>query len=129
MNPVDVTIDARLPEIARAQPYPLLFATVSGAHLYGFPSPVSAGVETTFGVSALDAFGNYHPSYLVSDPDLVHEVRDQFVNVIKEALSLLDCKSCGDDSSCIACLRTYFNQRDHNRLRRGWARSYLGALM
>jgi predicted nucleotidyltransferase len=23
------------------QPYPLLFATVSGAHLYGFPSPDS----------------------------------------------------------------------------------------
>jgi hypothetical protein len=33
------------------------------------------------------------------------------------------------NSSCIACLRTYFNQRDHNRLRRGWARSYLGALI
>ncbi|MEP0958328.1 nucleotidyltransferase domain-containing protein [Microcoleus sp. FACHB-1515] len=33
-----------LPElkaIAQAQPYPLLFATVSGAHLYGFPSPDS----------------------------------------------------------------------------------------
>ena len=27
-------------EVAR-QPYPLLFATVSGAHLYGFPSPDS----------------------------------------------------------------------------------------
>lgn len=23
------------------QPYPLLFATISGAHLYGFPSPNS----------------------------------------------------------------------------------------
>ena len=41
MTPFEVTIDARLPEIARAQPYPLLFATVSGAHLYGFPSPDS----------------------------------------------------------------------------------------
>jgi len=36
-----VTIDARLPAIAKAQPYPLLFATISGAHLYGFPSPDS----------------------------------------------------------------------------------------
>jgi hypothetical protein len=27
--------------IAQHQPYPLLFATVSGAHLYGFPSPDS----------------------------------------------------------------------------------------
>ncbi|GAB4208077.1 MAG: nucleotidyltransferase domain-containing protein [Roseiflexaceae bacterium] len=34
-------IDPRLRPIADAQPYPLLFATVSGAHLYGFPSPDS----------------------------------------------------------------------------------------
>ncbi len=30
-----------LREIAASQPYPLLFATISGAHLYGFPSPDS----------------------------------------------------------------------------------------
>jgi predicted nucleotidyltransferase len=36
-----IVIDPRLREIAAAQPYPLLFATVSGAHLYGFPSPDS----------------------------------------------------------------------------------------
>ena len=41
MRSVDVTIDARLQGIALAQPFPLLFATVSGAHLYGFPSPDS----------------------------------------------------------------------------------------
>jgi predicted nucleotidyltransferase len=34
MNPV-------LEAIARSQPYPLLFVTISGAHLYGFPSPDS----------------------------------------------------------------------------------------
>jgi len=34
-------IDARLQRIVAAQPYPLLFATISGAHLYGFPSPDS----------------------------------------------------------------------------------------
>lgn len=28
-------------EIAKSQPYPLVFATISGAHLYGFPSPDS----------------------------------------------------------------------------------------
>ncbi len=32
---------AYLQQIAAAQPYPLLFATISGAHLYGFPSPDS----------------------------------------------------------------------------------------
>src|SRR5438093_3186915 len=34
-------VDPRLAAIAAAQPYPLIFATVSGAHLYGFPSPDS----------------------------------------------------------------------------------------
>jgi len=34
-------IDSRLHRIVVAQPYPLLFATISGAHLYGFPSPDS----------------------------------------------------------------------------------------
>jgi uncharacterized protein len=34
-------LDTRLQNIVAAQPYPLLFATVSGAHLYGFPSPDS----------------------------------------------------------------------------------------
>ena len=33
-----MTIDPRLRDEVRAHPYPLLFATVSGAHLYGFPS-------------------------------------------------------------------------------------------
>lgn len=36
-----MTIDPRLHRIVAAQPYPLLFATTSGAHLYGFPSPDS----------------------------------------------------------------------------------------
>ena len=30
-----------LHRIVAGQPYPLLFATISGAHLYGFPSPDS----------------------------------------------------------------------------------------
>src|ERR1041384_2620674 len=36
-----MNIDPRLNRIVAAQPYPLLFATISGAHLYGFPSPDS----------------------------------------------------------------------------------------
>ncbi|HEY9509858.1 MAG TPA: nucleotidyltransferase domain-containing protein [Verrucomicrobiae bacterium] len=36
-----MTIDPRLHRIVATQPYPLLFATISGAHLYGFPSPDS----------------------------------------------------------------------------------------
>lgn len=36
-----MTIPPLLHRITAAQPYPLLFATISGAHLYGFPSPDS----------------------------------------------------------------------------------------
>jgi len=36
-----MSTDPRLLRIVAAQPYPLLFATISGAHLYGFPSPDS----------------------------------------------------------------------------------------
>ena len=36
-----MTIDPRLHRIVAAQPYPLIFTTISGAHLYGFPSPDS----------------------------------------------------------------------------------------
>src|SRR5258706_2911364 len=34
-------IDSRLHRIVAAQPYPLVFASICGAHLYGFPSPDS----------------------------------------------------------------------------------------
>lgn len=36
-----ITIPSHLTHIAQAQPYPLLFATISGSHLYGFSSPDS----------------------------------------------------------------------------------------
>lgn len=36
-----MTSDPRLQQQIEQHPYPLLFATISGAHLYGFPSPDS----------------------------------------------------------------------------------------
>ena len=36
-----MNFDPRLQQELTQQPYPLLFATISGAHLYGFPSPDS----------------------------------------------------------------------------------------
>src|SRR5918998_1230678 len=36
-----MTIDPRLQRQIELHPYPLLFVTISGAHLYGFPSPDS----------------------------------------------------------------------------------------
>ena len=36
-----MTSDPRLRMQVSQHPYPLMFATISGAHLYGFPSPDS----------------------------------------------------------------------------------------
>ena len=36
-----MVLDQKLLKVISNQPYPLLFATISGAHLYGFPSPDS----------------------------------------------------------------------------------------
>src|SRR5687768_626462 len=36
-----MTFDPRIRQQVQNQPYPLLFVTISGAHLYGFPSPDS----------------------------------------------------------------------------------------
>jgi predicted nucleotidyltransferase len=36
-----VNVDPRIHSIVASQPHPLLFVTISGAHLYGFPSPDS----------------------------------------------------------------------------------------
>lgn len=36
-----MTVDPRLHKHVEQHPYPLLFVTISGAHLYGFPSPDS----------------------------------------------------------------------------------------
>ena len=38
MNPDNHANDPRLRSAVAAHPYPILFATISGAHLYGFPS-------------------------------------------------------------------------------------------
>mgnify|MGYP000875009363 FL=1 len=40
-TPQALASEPRLHRIVESQPYPLLFATISGAHLYGFPSPDS----------------------------------------------------------------------------------------
>ena len=74
------------------------------------------------------------PSLVVFDTaqggaGFVREIKNSFPEVLRYSQKLLECKSCAEDASCIACLRTYFNQRDHNRLKRGPAKHYLDALL
>ena len=89
-----MNIDPRLHHQVRAHPYPLLFATISGAHLYGFPSadsdfdmrgahllPVEEVVGLTPGSETIDKSG-------VDDGmeiDLVtHDVKKFFALMLKK---------------------------------------------
>ena len=65
-----MTLDPRLHTIVAAQPYPLLFATISGAHLYGFPSPDSDVDLRGCHVLPLEKWGG-----LASDDETVQDAR------------------------------------------------------
>jgi uncharacterized protein len=66
-------LNEKLLPIVASQPYPLLFATVSGAHLYGFPSPDSdydlRGVHI---LPAREVVGLFDPTETIE----VSEIRD-----------------------------------------------------
>jgi predicted nucleotidyltransferase len=68
-----VTVDPRLAAIAAAQPYPLVFATVSGAHLYGFPS-----ADSDFDLRGVHVLPVREVIGLATGPDTLQtaEVRD-----------------------------------------------------
>lgn len=65
--------DARLYQVIEAQPYPRLFVTVSGAHLYGFPSPDSdydlRGIHI---LSLSEVVGLFEPLETIEDSQVVH---------------------------------------------------------
>lgn len=86
--------DAILSEIVREQPYRLLFVTISGAHLYGFPSPDSdfdlRGVHV-LPASEMLGLGPYHETIERSEVregreiDLVtHDVKKFFGLMLKK---------------------------------------------
>jgi predicted nucleotidyltransferase len=87
-------IDPRLKRIVDAQPYPLLFATISGAHLYGFPSPDSdfdlrgahmLPIEKFGGLEVLDE--TVQDSRVIEglEMDIVsHDVRKFFAMLLKK---------------------------------------------
>jgi hypothetical protein len=88
-----MTTDSRLYRIVAAQPYPLLFATISGAHLYGFPSPDSdydlrgAHVLPLEKVVGLDVKHEAVASKVIDglDMDIVsHDVRKFFGLLLKK---------------------------------------------
>lgn len=92
-----MNMDPRLKAIADGQPHPLLFVTISGAHLYGFPSPDSdfdlRGVHI---LPATDVLGlrepketieKAHPPQAAGDIDLdlvTHDIRKFMLLMLKK---------------------------------------------
>ena len=69
MNPDNPANDPRLRQAVAAHPYPLLFATISGAHLYGFPS-----ADSDFDLRGVHLLPNDKLLGLeVTDETLIHE--------------------------------------------------------
>jgi len=76
-------MDSRLKQIVAGQPHPLLFVTVSGAHLYGFPSADSdwdlRGVHV---LPAADMLGLGAPRETVEDSRKRHSPDDLEVDLV-----------------------------------------------
>lgn len=87
-------IDPRLTGVVANQPYPLLFATISGAHLYGFPSPDSDyDLRGAHILPAAETLGLKEPRETIEmtrwveklEIDLVsHDVRKFFLLMLKK---------------------------------------------
>lgn len=55
--------------------------------------------------------------------------KDAVINSLKEALIKVSQDCCDENTSCYNCLRNYYNQSYHNRLRRIYAKDYLNSLL
>jgi len=58
----------------------------------------------------------------------VQQIRNEFSEVVREALRIADCTDCATETSCYSCLRDYNNQVFHHMLRRGEIVDYLNQL-
>ena len=59
----------------------------------------------------------------------VLRIGQQLREVLKRAYAVVSTCDCGEETSCYACLRTFRNERFHDQLRRGEAKSMLASLL
>ena len=89
------TLDPRVIQQTAEQPYPLLFATISGAHLYGFPSPDSDyDIRGTHVLPLADALGLWPDKHATVQVDgfrdgleidlVTHDIRKFFGLMLKK---------------------------------------------
>lgn len=55
--------------------------------------------------------------------------KDAIIRSLKAAYAKVSQECCDEDTSCYNCLRNYYNQMHHNRLRRRYAKSVIKQLM
>ncbi len=55
--------------------------------------------------------------------------KDAVINSLKEAMVKVSKECCDENTSCYNCLRNYYNQSYHNRLRRIYAKEYLNSIL
>jgi predicted nucleotidyltransferase len=107
-----MVIDQRLLAELNCQPYPLLFVTISGAHLYGFPSPdsdydlrgihilpVSEVVELNLGYETIEVSELNESFKLPYIPDLIAQ------------------KLAGAEKSILEDTNVTFHQKEYDGLR------------
>lgn len=58
----------------------------------------------------------------------VRRIQTEFPQVVYEALRIVNCTDCAEETSCYHCLRDYSNQLFHSELRRGQVKRFLEAL-
>lgn len=101
----------------------LLYALIEGAAVLGIPRDDLAGTLSHDGSLVIfDAVpgGAGH----------AQRIHDNLIAVMETALDRMrSCPDCEIDSSCYSCLRSYSNQRSHDRLRRGLAIEMLELLL
>jgi predicted nucleotidyltransferase len=114
-----MSIDPRVQTEIASQPYPLLFATISGAHLYGFPSP-----DSDYDLRGVHKPLLYVYRVLLTGIRLMRtgEVEANLVKLNEEfnlprISELIERKLAGAEKSALDGADAEFHQREYERLR------------
>ncbi len=111
--------DARLIRQVDAHPYRLLFATISGAHLYGFPSPDSDFDLRGVHVLPLRDVVGMHVSHETVEKSGIHDGLeiDLVTHDAKKFFGLMLKKTAGPEKGELKTADLDFHVREYERLR------------
>ncbi|RMF31516.1 MAG: DUF1998 domain-containing protein [Chloroflexi bacterium] len=99
------------------------------------------GASEALGIARDDLDGTLYPYRIGSPPALVlfdsvpggaghvRRIAQELPRVVQAAWARVASCECGEETSCYECLRNFYNQHVHDRLRRGLARDFLEKLV